>query len=530
MISPPISLPDQSKDRLPLWVMVLLGVFLVLRIVDLSHLGGVKKNGRLSQNLTGQVSEKTMQANISANWSAKSAYLSTYALGGGSTAPNPVTLREALKSAEELQTDTNNSPGAARRVLILRSLLKLPPLAAGKNGLIPAQAFTPAALEPLSPEDKLRYGREGRLWADVQRGPHLTPTETDAYAAQLRTTPNIRWWLAPALSVLYRSQGNTAEAEKQAVRARSQALVTSAPMGLLGLLWFALGSGGVVLLITILMTSRQSVNGQPAQSSLWPKLRGTVPVAERRLRAGDLMGVFVLYLLMPDIFGWLLGGFGVPHRFYFPGLIAPWRHSLAGLSSSGHTAVVVVLEFCAYLIGAAIPIGLLILIARRRRASIGEELGWNLHRFGKNLLFGIGGYAIALPLLMAASFAAKTIHTPAPSNPAIPLLAGASSVWVQVMLVSLATIAAPLTEELLFRGVFYNAAKLKVGVWPAIVLTGLVFGFAHPVGIAQMLPLAVLGGTFAWMAETRQSLVPSILGHFLQNSMATAMLLLALGG
>ncbi len=530
MISPQSPAPGQPKDRLPLWVIILLGVFLVLRVIDLSHLGGVKKNGRLSQNLSGQVSEKTMQANISANWSAKSAYLSTFAQPGGSTALSPTMLREALKSAEELQTNTSNSPTAARRVLILRSLLKLPPLAAGKNGLSPAEAFTPAALAPLSPEDKLRYTREGRLWTEALRGPHLTPAQTDIYAAQLRATPNIRWWLSPTLSVLYRSQGNAAEAEKQAVRARSQALATIAPMGLLGLLWFALGSGGVVLLLTLIFTSRQSVNGQPAQSSLWPKLRETVPVAERRLRAGDLMGVFVLYLLMPDIFGWLLGGFGIPHQFYFPGLLAPWRHSLAGLPSSGRTAAVVVLEFFAYLIGAAIPIVLLIVIARRRRASLGEELGWNLHRFGKNLLFGVGGYAIALPLLMAASYAAKTIHAPAPSNPALPLLAGASSVWVQVLLVSLATIAAPLTEELLFRGVFYNAAKLKVGVWPAIVLTGLVFGFVHPVGIAQMLPLAVLGGVFAWMAETRQSLVPSILGHFLQNSMATAMLLLALGG
>jgi len=531
MISPaPTPQPETNKDRLPLWVILLLGVFLMLRLVDLSHQGSVKKNGRLSQNLAGQVSEKTMQSNISANWSAKSAYLSTYTQLGGSVVPSPSTLREALKSAEELQTDTNNSPSAARRVLLLRALLKLPPLAAGGNGLSPAQAFTPSALGPLSPEDRSLYTREGHLWTEVFRGPHLTPAQTEAYAAELRATPNIRWWLSPALSVLYRSQGNPHEADKQAARARSQALLTSAPMGLLGLLWFALGSGGVVLLITILMTSRQSLNGELAQSSLWPKLRETVPLAERRLRAGDLMGVFVVYLLMPDIFGWLLGGFGVPHRFYFPGLLAPWRHSLAGLSSSGHTAAVIVLEFIAYLIGAAVPIALLIVIARRRRASIGEELGWNLHRFGKNLLFGVGGYAIALPLLMAASFAAKTIHAPAPSNPAIPLLAGASSVWVQIMLVSLATIAAPLTEELLFRGVFYNAAKLKVGVWPAIVLTGLVFGFAHPVGIAQMVPLAVLGGVFAWMAETRQSLVPSMLGHFLQNSMATAMLLLALGG
>ena len=523
--------PTERGDRLPLWVIILLALFLLLRVVDLCHLGAAKKGGRLLHTLAGQVSEKTMQANLSANWAAKSAFLSSFARPGASVAPNPATLREALKSAEELQTDTGNSPSAARRVLLLRALLHLPPLAAGANGLNPALAYTPSALEPLAPEDRQLYAREGRLWSDALSGPHLTPAQTDAYAAQLRATPNIRWWLSPALSVLYRSQGNPYEAEKQASRARTQALITAAPMGLLGLLWFAMGLGGLGLLLYLLLSTRNKAEGQQVESPAWPKLRDTVPLAERRLRAGDLMGVFVLYLLMPDLMGWLLGGFSViPHHAHFPGLLAPWRHGLSGLSSGRHTAAVVVLEFFGYLLGAAVPICLLISIARRRGASIGDELGWNLHRFGKNLLFGVGGYAIALPLLMLASLAGKTIHTPAPSNPAIPLLAGASSVWVQVMLVALATIAAPLTEELLFRGVFYNAAKLRVGVWPAIVLTGLVFGFAHPVGLAEMLPLAVLGGVFAWMAETRKSLVPSMLGHFLQNSMATAMLLLALGG
>ena len=404
----------------------------------------------------------------------------------------------------------------------------MPPLTAGKNGLSPAEAFAPTALAGLGQEEKSRYEAEGRLWEDALRGPHLTPSQTDAYAAQLRATPNLRWWCSPALSVLYGSQGNAFAANQYANRARAEAAATLAPMLLLGLVWFALGLGGF-LLLGYLLTGRDA-SGNFASATLWPAVRETVPAAERRLRAGDLMGVFVLYLLMPDLLGWLLGGFTIHHHVYFPGLLSHWRASLAGLPSGSHVAAVVVLEFAAYLTGAAVPIALLILIARRRRASIGEELGWNVHRFGRNLLYGVGGYAIALPLLVLASLAGSHIHTPAPSNPAIPLLAGASSVWVQVMLVGLATIAAPLTEELLFRGVFYNAAKLRLGVWPAIVLTGLVFGFVHPVGLAEMLPLAVLGGVFAWMAETRQSLVPSMLGHFLQNSMATAMLLLALGG
>lgn len=520
----------ERGDRLPLWVIALLIFFIALRVLDLYHLGGVKKGGRLSQSLTGQVNARTMQTTISVNWLAKVAYVRSFENPDLAINPNAAELREALESAEELQSETGNSPSAARRVLILRALLRKPPLAVGKNGLSTMDAFNPQSLAALSSEDRRVYSQEGALWKAVLSGQPLSPIQIHTYADQLRAAPNIRWWLSPALTTLYRSQGNLPEAEKYARQARFEALVTLGPMLLVNLLLLALGLGGVILLAALLLAKRRKKNADDSVSSLWPVMRQTVPIAERRLRAGDLMGVFVLYLLMPDLLGWLLGGFGIPHHFYFRGLLTHWRHSLIGLPASSHIAAVVLLEFFAYLLGAAIPIFLLIVLARRRRASIREELGWNLHRFGPNLLYGVGGYAIALPLVLVASLAGRTIHAPDPSNPAIPLLAGASSVWVQVMLIVLATIAAPLTEELLFRGVFYNAAKMRVGVWPAIALTGLVFGFAHPVGIAEMLPLAVLGGVFAWLAETRQSLVPSMVAHFLQNSLATAMLLLALGG
>jgi len=274
---------------------------------------------------------------------------------------------------------------------------------------------------------------------------------------------------------------------------------------------------------------------RPTGPGLWPILPDPIPPAQRRLRAGDLMGVFLLYLFMPDLIGWVLSGFGgmgASHWFRFSGLLASYRERLATMPVTHYTGVIIVLEFVAYLVSAGIPILLLLALARRRRASLADELGWNRRRFGMNLLYGFGGYAIGLPLMLLAATAGPHLfrHAPAPSNPAIPLLAGAPSVWMQILLMLLATVAAPLTEELMFRGVFLNAAKLRVGAWPAILLTGLIFGFVHPVGVAEMLPLAVLGTVFAWMAETRKSLIPSILAHCLQNTMATLLVFLTLAG
>jgi membrane protease YdiL (CAAX protease family) len=524
-----VQTPADRGDRLPAWVIALLAAWLALRLVSLFPALVPAHGARLSQQLAGSVDEKTMAALMGANLTAKQAYVASLARPG--SAPDPKALRDALRAAETLQKDGGNTPGAARRVLILRALLGRPLFGPGKNGLDPRQAYAPAALADLPPADARRYAQEGRVWAEVARGPHLSPSQTAACAAQLRAVPNIRWWLSPALSVLYGSQGNPALAAHYAARARAGALATVAPLGLMSLLWGVLGLGGAVFLLYMLL--RRLTLGSPAPlPSPWPAVRETVPREERRLRAGDLLGVFVLYLLMPDLIGWLAGGFRVPHLLAFPGLLQPLRGRIAALPGGQHAAALVVLELVAYLIAAAIPIGLLLGIARRKGASVGDELGWNRHRLGRNLLYGVAGYGVALPLVLVAGAAGPQIfrHAPAPSNPAIPLLAGASSVWAQALLVGLATVAAPLTEEFLFRGVFLQAAKLRLGAWPAIVLTGLVFGFVHPVGLAGMLPLAVLGGVFAWMAETRQSLAPSILAHFLQNSFATLMLLLALGG
>ncbi len=517
-----------KADRLPLWVIALLVLALALRLVSLRNDWVAAHSSRLSQALTGQIDDQTMQATLNASSEAKGAYASSLSRPGGQ--PDPKALTSALKSAEILEKGAANAPSTARRVIVLRALLHQPLFGPGSNKLDPRAAFQPEALKGLRPEDRARYLSEGKLWEEVARGPHLTPAETDSYARLLQTTPGIRWWQYPALSVLYGSQGNAAAAKSYAKQARGRAILTLAPVTVFTLVWVGLGFAGLVLLIYFGLRHFGFLSDPPIPDPVWPTLRDPVPPEERRLRAGDLLGVFALYLLMPDLLGWLLGGVHLPHLLYFQGLIAPLRASLEHQPAASRVAANVGLTTLGYLVSAGVPIGLLVGMARRRRAALGEELGWNTHRLGQNLLYGVMGYAVALPLMLLATVLGSHIHTPDPSNPAIPLLANSTSFWTQAMLVLLATVAAPLTEELLFRGVFLQAAKLRLGVWPAIVLTGFVFGFVHPVGLSGMLPLMVLGGVFAWMAETRRSLAPSMLAHCLQNTFATLMVLLALAG
>ncbi len=80
-------------------------------------------------------------------------------------------------------------------------------------------------------------------------------------------------------------------------------------------------------------------------------------------------------------------------------------------------------------------------------------------------------------------------------------------------------------EELLFRGVIQNGLDGAIGLWPALMLTSLLFGLAHAMTWSYFFLTAVmglyLGGLYAW---TDQLLVP-ILAHFLYDWAALTWLL-----
>ena len=537
-------------DGLPPWVIVVLVLFLIVRLYDVGvapflHLPASGKASAAPAK-GGDVDDELMQDPLETDLEAKTAFAQTLSQPGTVVKPDAKALRQALQSAEHLQQESDNSPGAARRVILLRALLNaaapgkdaLPPLAVGKNGLAPLDAFGRALPPDLPAPDRSRYAAEARLWQTVFQGGSLSPHQIADVAAQIRRLPNLRWWQNPALIALYTEQGDLAEAGRYARVARDSALPSILPFGALMLARLGFILLGLVLLIYFVVRRVQKEDlppGAAPPSDLWPTVPEPIPFAQRRLGAGDLMGVFVLYLLSREVIGVLLtgfSGFGVPRLLHFPGLLAPFRPALDRMSATDRTTAGIVLELAVYLLSAMPPFVLLWTLARRRGASLADEIGWTNCRLGLNLLYGAGGFAVASALMLPVMLIGRVLfrHAPDPSNPVIPQLVGTSGVWGPLLLVLLASFGAPIVEELLFRGVFYQAAKLRLGVWPAIVLTGLVFGFVHPVGIAEMLAIGTLGGVFAWMAETRKSLVPSMFAHFLQNFTTTLLLLSVLSG
>jgi membrane protease YdiL (CAAX protease family) len=86
----------------------------------------------------------------------------------------------------------------------------------------------------------------------------------------------------------------------------------------------------------------------------------------------------------------------------------------------------------------------------------------------------------------------------------------------------LVTVVAPLAEEFLFRGFFFGALRNWRGVWPAAIITGVVFGGIHGASTnAEFLPPLMLLGVLLCLLRWRTgSLLPCIALHAINNSIA----------
>ncbi len=95
---------------------------------------------------------------------------------------------------------------------------------------------------------------------------------------------------------------------------------------------------------------------------------------------------------------------------------------------------------------------------------------------------------------------------------------GFGAVPVQVLLI---VIAAPISEEVCFRGMLFGGLRERLPRLGAALLSGLVFGGLHALtGISAVPPLIVFGFVLALLYEKTGSILPGILLHMLNNSVA----------
>jgi membrane protease YdiL (CAAX protease family) len=83
----------------------------------------------------------------------------------------------------------------------------------------------------------------------------------------------------------------------------------------------------------------------------------------------------------------------------------------------------------------------------------------------------------------------------------------------QSLVVSIAVVVfAPLGEELLFRGLLFQALRNRLRLWPSVLVSGLLFAASHvqPLAILVLLPVGMF---FAWAFHRRGTLLVPIAAH-----------------
>ena len=149
--------------------------------------------------------------------------------------------------------------------------------------------------------------------------------------------------------------------------------------------------------------------------------------------------------------------------------------------------------------------------------------------FWKEVFCGLLGYAAAMVVFLAAilitlgavlvrSLLSKEYAGP-PSNPITELVGGASP-GVLLLFFALATLWAPLAEELIFRGCLYRHMRSTWPWWAAAIVSALAFGLMHGYAWFMLTPVIALGGVFALMREWRGSLIAPMVAHCVHNATA----------
>jgi membrane protease YdiL (CAAX protease family) len=94
--------------------------------------------------------------------------------------------------------------------------------------------------------------------------------------------------------------------------------------------------------------------------------------------------------------------------------------------------------------------------------------------------------------------------------------------WLGFLILSI--FVAPVAEEVVFRGMLYNALRQRLHLVIAAPLQAVVFGLIHPFGMADMAGVALIGLALALVYEWRRTLLAPVLMHFMVCALGWAVM------
>ena len=143
----------------------------------------------------------------------------------------------------------------------------------------------------------------------------------------------------------------------------------------------------------------------------------------------------------------------------------------------------------------------------------------------------VGAFLLGVLTILIASILytniVQALHLPAQTNVDELLARAATEPWTTLATVIVAVIVAPFCEEIFFRGYFFQGLRLRLAVWPAVVLSAVIFGLAHG-DLGSLTLLIVIGLALAVIRWRTRSLWPGMALHMINNFVGALLIIQAL--
>jgi membrane protease YdiL (CAAX protease family) len=416
----------------------------------------------------------------------------------GTEAPTSSLLKGT--ATEELKTTiadyralsgTTHVPNMDRRILILQHHAGLPLDETTLTRTLPANlrlAKTPES--DIAAEIDLWRRLYGAAPIRAPKKPPFLTSERDERRIQ---SMHLRFLENQALADLYHASVAKQRETDALGRLHRQALRAIIGNFFEGLTFVVGGLVGLVLLVVFAVS---------AATGKWYQLH-RVGTASVHLKFGDLMDAFLFYLTFYRCLGLVVGLIGTATDWQ------PDPHGMLILDASLQIGVgAIALLYAAR--KARSRDTTLADIGMTTRSSVLSDIG-----------YGLLGYCANLPLMIVMGLISHAIfrhNTNTTPNPVLPLMVGTHDLLSRVLIFVMASLAAPFIEETFFRGVLFTGLRTRYGWSVSALISAACFAAVHP--MQDWLPIFTLGFSFAVMREMRQSLIPGMTAHFVQNTLS----------
>ena len=156
------------------------------------------------------------------------------------------------------------------------------------------------------------------------------------------------------------------------------------------------------------------------------------------------------------------------------------------------------------------------------RATLGLHTGRGIVR---EIFSGITGYITGIPLMGLGALVVVLLMRIAKYTPTHPIEQELGGTGEILFTFFLASVWAPVTEELMFRGALFSSLRERYSWWISAPVMALVFAGIHPQGYVAVPVLAAIAVTFAGIREWRGSILGSMAAHAMHNTAALAVML-----